>query len=296
MERGHSLKPKFRLPRATPLRYPLAMSSPLSRRQFLRLGAGALLAAGLWPGCARFSNNGRGGAFRFAVLNDCHFYTPRCPAWFERVRASLRSHSPRPEFCLVVGDLVEHGTREEFGPMREILQSFGIPFHAVIGNHDYASDTDRSAWDEVFPRTLNYAFEHRGWQFIGLDSTQGRQYQGTKVQPATLSWLDAQLPKLQPSSPTILFSHFPFGSQVTYRPTNADAVLERFRAFNLLAVFDGHFHGFTEKQLGHTVLLTNRCCSISTGNHDGTTEKGYFLCDAKDGQTTRQFVQVETTG
>src|SRR5688572_21953146 len=137
-----------------------------NRRAFLKRSttAGALLAAGLWPGCARHSGNGRGGAFTFAVVNDTHFQSPQCPAWFERVNASIRSQQPRPEFCLVVGDLAEHGTNAELGAMRELLQALRIEFHPVIGNHDSVADTDRSPWNSLFPNRLNYHFKHRGWQ------------------------------------------------------------------------------------------------------------------------------------
>ncbi|HEY5910226.1 MAG TPA: metallophosphoesterase [Verrucomicrobiae bacterium] len=267
--------------------------SQLNRRDWLRLGAGTLLTAGFWPGCARWGHDGSAGAFRFIAINDTHFHTARCAAWFERVCASIRSHNPRPEFCLIVGDLVENGTQAELGPMRNFLRSLGMDYFAVIGNHDYVSDTDRSAWNELFPDSLNYSFEHRGWQFVGLDSTQGRAWQQTRIQTPTLKWLDDRLPKMRPAAPTVVFTHFPLGADVRYRPLNADEVLERFKDFNLVAVLDGHFHGFTERHSGGTVLTTNRCCAISRDNHDGTSEKGYFLCTAGDGQITRQFVEVK---
>ena len=107
-----------------------------SRRAWLHLSAGALLSAGMLPGCARFADNGRGGAFRFVVINDAHFQSARCPEWFERVSVSAHSHDPKPEFCLMVGDLAEHGTRSELGSMRDVLRSLGMPFQVVIGNHD----------------------------------------------------------------------------------------------------------------------------------------------------------------
>ncbi|HWQ91880.1 MAG TPA: metallophosphoesterase [Clostridia bacterium] len=274
---------------------PKNITVSIKRRQWLRLSAGALLTLGLWPGCARWAGQGRGGTFRFIVINDTHFHTPRCPAWFERVRARILSHDPKPEFCLVLGDLAEHGTTTELGAMREVLQSLDMEFRVVIGNHDYSSGSDRSAWDQTFPRSLNYTFVHHGWQFIGLDTTQGTDWQKTSIQSETLNWLEGQLPKLQPASPTVVFTHFPLGSQVRYRPLNADVLLTRFQPFNLVAVFSGHFHGLTEHQFGQTMLTTNRCCAIGRNNHDGSAEKGYFLCTAKDGQITRQFVAVNLT-
>jgi hypothetical protein len=268
-------------------------TSQHSRRDWLRLSAGALLALGVWPGCARWAGHGRGGSFSFAVINDAHFQSPRCPEWFERVRASIHAQSPRPEFCLVVGDLAEHGSKSELGAMRDVLRSLRMPFHAVIGNHDYVSDTDRSAWDRLFPRCLNYHVAHRGWQFLGLDSSAGTKWSNTRIQPDTLKWLDGTLPRLDRGKPTVVFTHFPLGAGVRYRPQNAEELLLRLVEFNLVAVFNGHFHGFTERTLGRTALTTNRCCAISRGNHDGTKEKGYFLCAASQGAIARRFVEVK---
>jgi hypothetical protein len=266
---------------------------PLKRRDWFRLGAGALLGSGLWPGCARWSGRGKGGEFTFVVLNDTHFQSPRCPEFFDRVRASVAAQAPRPELCLVVGDLAEHGTEHELGSMREVLRALKLEFYVVPGNHDYVSDTDRSPWDKVFPNSLNCTVNHRDWQLIGLDSTQGLAYENTFIPTASLAWLDSHLPKLRPEAPTILFTHFPLGVGVKYRPGNADAALERFRNFNLVAVFNGHYHAFTERLLGATAITTNRCCSISRDNHDGSKEKGYFLCRATEGRVTRRFVVVE---
>ena len=268
-------------------------STPSSRREWLQLSAGALLSLGLWPGCARFAGNGRGGAFSFVVLNDAHYRSPQCGPWFERVASSIKSLHAKPEFCLMVGDLAEHGTAAELGAMRDALRSFGLPFHTVIGNHDYVAPTDRQPYDTLFPGRLNYHFEHRGWRFIGLDTTEGTKYEKTYIQPPTFQWLDDTLPKLDRAQPTVVFTHFPLGDGVRMRPLNADALLTRLLEFNLVAVFDGHFHGFTERVVGRTVLTTNRCCAISRDNHDGTKEKGYFLCTASAGGIQREFVEVK---
>lgn len=271
------------------------ISSPrISRRDWLRRSAAATLAFGLWPGCATHRENGRGGDFSFIQINDTHFSSPQCPEFFKRVALSIRAHRPVPELCLVVGDLAENGTSAELGGMRDALRDFGIPFHAVIGNHDYTTQQDRTAWNQLFPRSLNYSFEHRQWQFVGLDSSEGQRYEKTRIQPMTLQWVDDRLRKLDRKKPVVLFTHFPLGPGVTYRPVNADGLLERFRDFNLVAVFNGHFHGFTERRVGDTVFTTDKCCAIARGNHDKTKEKGYFLCRAGDGQITRQFIEVST--
>ena len=121
------------------------------------------------------------------------------------------------------------------------------------------------------------------------------KYEKTSIQPATLQWLDDYLPRLNPRRPTVVFTHFPLGDGVNYRPQNADELLDRFRDFNLQAVFCGHYHGFTERTSGQAILTTNRCCSLKRGNHDGTKPKGYFACEAAEGKLTRTFVEYKPT-
>ena len=106
---------------------------------------------------------------------------------------------------------------------------------------------------------------------------------------------DAAVPKLDRKKPTVVFTHFPLGEKVTYRPTNADALLGRFADHNLRAVLGGHFHGRTERAFKSAVVTTNACCSLKRANHDKTPQKGYHLWHAKDGALTREFVEVPTT-
>lgn len=268
---------------------------PVTRRDVLRgLSASALLGLGIWPGCAT-SGGGRKTAvtkpFQFIVVNDTHYMSAECGEWLEKVVKKMRTHE-NAEFCLHLGDITEKGEREHLGVTRDIFKGLGRPFYAQIGNHDYVGQADRKAYEELFPKRLNYWFEHRGWQFVGLDSTQGTQYQNTSISDATLAWVDSQLPKLEKAKPTVIFTHFPLGAGVTYQPLNADALLERFIDVNLQAVFSGHFHGLTERTLRQATLTTNKCCALKRTNHDKTTEKGYFLCTANEKGIQREFVQV----
>jgi len=142
------------------------------------------------------------------------------------------------------------------------------------------------------PKATNFSFEHDGWQFVGLDSTDGTKAK-VAVRDDTLKWLDEAVTKLDKKKPLVLFTHIPLGPLVIYRATNADEVLERFKNYNLQAVFNGHFHASTERKVGNVILTTNRCCSFSRKNHDGSKEKGYFLCQAKEGKITREFVEYK---
>jgi 3',5'-cyclic AMP phosphodiesterase CpdA len=271
----------------------MAQQRPLTRRQMLRMSAGALLAGGCWPGALRADGDGLAGDFHFAVLNDIHYRDERCGRFLERLTRQLRGHPEKIAFCLVVGDLAEDGTAEQLLPVRDHLKDLSIPVHVVIGNHDYQTGDDRKAYVDLFPDRLNYHFEHDGWQFLGLDTTDGQRAKGVTAPAETLRWLDARLPKLDRRKPTVVFTHIPLGPWVIYRLTNADDLLGRFKEYNLRAIFNGHFHAFTERRVGGVTITTNRCCSFSRENHVGPKEKGYFLCHAKDGSIERTFVEMK---
>jgi predicted phosphodiesterase len=264
----------------------------LTRRDALKdLSAGTLLALGLWPGALRAAEHGDSESFPFLVINDTHCMSADCGAYLEGVVKQMKAENA--DFCLHAGDLTEKGERDYFATVRDVFKELGVRTYPVIGNHDYQSQTDRRAYTQLFPLRINYYFRHRGWQFLGLDSSDGLRYEKTQIQSATLDWVDDNLPRLERERPTVILTHFPLGAGVTYRPANADDLLDRFRDYNLQAVFSGHFHGFTERQTGKVVLTTNRCCALKRDNHDGTKEKGYFICTAHEGKITRKFVEYK---
>lgn len=271
------------------------MNSPerlISRRASLQqLSAGVLLSAGLWPGTLRADAERPKGSFRFIAVNDTHCMSPECVPYLQGLVAQMRTASP--EFCLHAGDLTEKGEREHMENVHAIFRRLPGEMYPVLGNHDYLSPNDRRPYTETFRLRVNYYFHHRGWQFVGLDTTDGQRYEKTKVQPATFEWLRDYLPRLNPRKPTVLFTHFPLGAGVNYRPLNADAVLDHFREFNLQAVFNGHYHSLTERTHRGVLITTNRCCALKRTNHDASKQKGYFLCEARDGRVERTFVEYK---
>src|SRR4029453_11683822 len=109
------------------------------------------------------------------------------------------------------GDVSDLGESTALAPMRDLYAEATLPFHPVPGNHDYIKATNRSDYDTIFPGKLNYGFVHSGWQFIALDTTQGTDYDNTRISGETLAWLDQQTRKLDPKLPTFAFTHFPLG-------------------------------------------------------------------------------------
>ena len=259
--------------------------SQYSRRDAIRLLGLGLGATALSAHAAAASP---AAGFRFVVLNDIHCRDERCHPWLEKIAASMRRHTP--DFCLINGDLADNGRPDQLNAVKKIFGTLGVPLYATLGNHDYLSATSHEAFDKIFPNSLNYHFEHKGWQFVGLDSTEGDKVVFSNVQPATLAWLDANVPSLDRAKPTVVCTHFPLGEAVLTRPLNADALLKHFDGYNLVATFSGHWHGYAERHFEHATVTNSRCGSWWRTNNDGSPEKGYFLCEATpSGAVTRQF-------
>jgi 3',5'-cyclic AMP phosphodiesterase CpdA len=264
----------------------------ISRRQLFRTSASALLAANLWPG-RLFAAEKDSGTFDFVIINDIHYVDDADGKWLaDVVVKSIREQAEKPDFIIIAGDLSEDGSVKQVGGVKTAIGALKLPLYVVVGNHDYVPKTkNRAAYEQLFPKSINYAFEHKGWNFVALDSTDGVRAQAN-VLPPTMNWVDQNLKKIDKARPMLLLTHFPLGPGVSNRSLNADALLDKFKGHNLSCVFGGHHHGFTEKKVGEVVLTTNRCCSLTKGNHDGTKEKGYFVCSAKEGKVGARFVQV----
>jgi hypothetical protein len=166
-----------------------------------------------------------------------------------------------------------------------------MPYYVTPGNHDLDLSPVDGYYTDVFPERRNYTFTQKGWQFVVVDTTEGTKWKEVTIAETTLTWLDENLPKLDPSLPTVLATHFPIAAAVRLCPLNAERLLARFVGFNLRGTFSGHFHGQTMVRQGGCELVTNVCVARVRGNHDGTDFKGYFVCDGTaDGTLTRTFV------
>jgi 3',5'-cyclic AMP phosphodiesterase CpdA len=262
----------------------------LSRRALMQMSAGALLSAGIWPG-ALAAEGAVAGDFPFICVNDLHYFDAGCIPFFTRMIKLMKEASPDSSLLLVGGDLVEHGKAEEFDAILKVIKTSGMEMKTVIGNHDWATMTDAKAFNEACPDSLNYTFEHHGWQVVGLDSSQGTSSTST-IKKETFDWMAANLPKIDKKRPMVVMTHFPLGAGVTNRAKNADQFLEPFKEYNVRAIFNGHYHAQTEKTINDYLVTTGRCCSFRASNHDGSKQKGFFSCQAKNGKIERKFVEV----
>jgi predicted MPP superfamily phosphohydrolase len=269
------------------------MPTTLTRRQMIKLSAGALLAAGLWPRVAHAADAPT-KPLTFLQLNDFHYAEEACAPFFEGLVSKINQIQDAA-LLIIAGDLLDDGTADQANALHDILAKLKIPYHVTCGNHDYHTQTDRSAFTSVFGDKFNTFFEVEGWQFVALDTADGTKASNFDCKKDTLDFAASLPTKLDKAKPTFLFTHFPLAAGVTNRLRNADTLLEPFKQLNLLATFSGHYHAFTEKTiLTNVTATTDVCCSRKRANHDNKFEKGFFRLDAADGKCKRTFVEYGT--
>ena len=260
-----------------------------TRREVLRLGGITFALHALGAARADVPR----GSFDFLVVNDTHYTDEGCRKWLGRVVAAMRKSAPQAAFCLHAGDLTDRGTLGESTAVAEVFGRLGCPIYPVPGNHDYLTSDDRSGYDARFPGRINYRVDHAGWHFLALDSTEGTSSRNTTISAATLAWLDAELPKLEPSRPVFAFTHFPLGENRAFRPRNADALVARLVTTPLRWVHSGHWHGESLTSHEGASLTTSRCCARLRENRDGSPLKGWHVYRAgADGTLARRFVSA----
>jgi 3',5'-cyclic AMP phosphodiesterase CpdA len=195
---------------------------------------------------------------------------------FELLEAAVRqiNGQVRPDFVVVTGDLVDRGNDlRSLRRVRQILSRLTCSWHAVIGDHD-----DRKTWARVFgPGRLNYAFRHRGWRFLALDSSPGR------LDDPTLAWLRREL-AADTTTPTALLIHRPLevpkahlvAADVAYGVRllvgNAAEVRRLLGGHgNVRAVFAGHCHVPIQGHVGQAAHFVAPAL-VSFGHHFAVVE------------------------
>lgn len=232
--------------------------------------------------------------WRFAIVTDTHVGQPTCagvhnPVASEHLAARFAAFGQALagcDFCLHLGDVVHHGTRDEIAAAAEVMRRWPCPVRLCFGNHDACAPGDRDTWRELFGEgfphagdALQFSFTHRGvhvavLQADWLDAAdEPRPYWvggacRWHLSAAQLAWLDADLTAHR-DLPTLV-AHHPLSVPLTARLTGSvamhvpepepvaalQAVLSRHPQVRVLA--GGHAHV-------HQIEIEAGVCHLATG-------------------------------
>ncbi|MFQ6133676.1 MAG: metallophosphoesterase family protein [Armatimonadota bacterium] len=154
---------------------------------------------------------------RFIHLSDTHV-SPLEPEFNLRAHQAVREAiALEPAFAIVTGDLTQHGTREDFATLSELLDAFDVPVHVMPGNHDvgnkrsgYTDDhvtSERLALYEELAGPRYYSCEYDGLHFSCLDSNVLNS--GLPTEREQMEWLAQDLAAAHDARYRIVITHYP---------------------------------------------------------------------------------------
>ncbi len=183
-----------------------------------------------------------------------------------------------PEFILATGDIASKQTREAMFEAKALMDSLGVPYYPMGGNHDLVLEMSRDWFLEAFNDRLPtgemvYSFTHKNLHFCVLDpwwkwsdgtvcpfseksiaDKLNKSLSGARwaLPPHQFHWLEKDLAK-HAGIPTIIATHYPLVPlpERLFRPglkdaghlDNGDLVIELLERFSQVkAVFAGHVH------------------------------------------------------
>jgi 3',5'-cyclic AMP phosphodiesterase CpdA len=133
---------------------------------------------------------------RLLHLSDLHTGTREDPE-VERALAHLIERTA-PELIVASGDLTHRGRRDQHERAARFLRSFGLPLHAIPGNHDIPYTFPArftSTWAE-FERewsTTEPVYRSERWVIVGLNSVRPWRHQSGGVRQRQLDRAAAEL-------------------------------------------------------------------------------------------------------
>lgn len=202
-----------------------------------------------------------------AQISDTHILAPASDHPSAQLRADCLArcvadiNAQRPDAVLFTGDTVQHGRREEYIRLRELLAPLQAPLYLTPGNRD-AKDALRRAFSDhpELPSDgefLHYAVEAHEPRLVAIDSTSPGERKGVFC-AARQAWLEAVLAG-QPQRRTLLFIHHPpFDVGEHYidgyrRPQEAVALAETVRRHSQVSgLLCGHVHWSVEREWAGT--------------------------------------------
>lgn len=177
--------------------------------------------------------------FRFAFISDTHIGSPNGSAE-EDLRRTIRDINARHDIAFVVltGDITEMGTNDELRLAKQILDSLGLPWYIIPGNHDTGwSESGGDMFKTIFGDD-KFSFEYQGIRFLGCASGPYVRMSDGHVPRDAVNWLDTELKKIKPGQPVLFLNHYPIDDGLD----NWYEITDRLRQYNTQGILCGHGH------------------------------------------------------
>lgn len=263
----------------------------LSRRNFLK-GAAAAGVGSILPLSMVTVEAQAGDSFTFAWITDQHLqhisgtkFVKSFDDGFKLAISEVMNASPKPDFCYFGGDLSQAGIPAELDHGMDLWSKTGIKVRAVVGEHDYYLDMGKAARKAYGMPADNYTFEHKGVQFIALNTImaaedwlarhakdpQNRMKQMMRIDNYIdgsafrlgregLAWLNKTVKGMDKNKHTIVLSHSPclkIYSGWNFWTEDAEEIQAALKDFKRVTVLYNHVHQPFASQKGNISFVSN---------------------------------------
>lgn len=235
--------------------------------------------------------------FSFAFLTDIHLNNGYNDCFVGLQKAIDNAKANKVDFILTGDDNVDidvlkkdsETSHKLYQKYAEVISNSGVEYYATHGNHYRFCGVDKKdpLYNEgLFEKYISksyYSFDHKGWYFIVLNTTQtcGGSY---RVGDKQKEWLKSDLQKVSSETPIIISVHVPFLS--VYYPAlegkykgsdtfaNFKEIWDLFSNHNLKLVLQGHQHLYEEIKTLNVQFMSGGAVSASWwgGDYHGTEE------------------------
>ncbi|MGK6349939.1 metallophosphoesterase family protein [Parapedobacter sp. DT-150] len=240
--------------------------------------------------------------FSFAFFTDLHMNKNPKAKTFDGLKMAIEHvGSTGVDFVMTGGDNVDvDGMKADrradavqlYQEYKDMIGTSSLKWYYTIGNHDrYWGDGDKGgAYGETLFKSFfgdtYYTFDHKGWRFIVLNSTEVCDGNYC-LSDAQFQWLQSVLASTPAEQPIIVSTHVPFLSLyypvLEGRYTDTDTFVNQKQAFDLFSghklklVLQGHQHLYEEINVKGVQFITAGAISASwwSGSFHGT-EEGYL--------------------
>lgn len=192
--------------------------------------------------------------YKILVLTDVHLGNRVKKVEMERFFSWLdtcKTNNDLPEFCLILGDNVDHGYKKEYDTYCDFtkhIKDKGIPVITMFGNHDLYN----SGWDNFkkmcYPHCSLFHYDTPGFSWYGIDTGTGN------IGKKQFDLLKNAFAK--DKKPKIVISHYPLTNSRTvgaisfHDSTERNLLIDLYAKNNVKAVLCGHLHKTKYKDLG----------------------------------------------
>jgi hypothetical protein len=240
------------------------MTASITKRDFLKLaGLGGVVFASALPG---FGAVGRAAGkpaddFYFVQHSDQHWgfkgpaVNPDAEGTLPKAIAAVNALPEPPDFVVFTGDIT-HTTddaaerKARMAKAKEIISGLKVKeIRFLAGEHDASLDNG-AAFQQAFGPT-NYAFDHKGVHFIAIDNVSDPK---ANIGAEQLAWLAADLKKLKPDQPIVVFTHrplFDLAPSWDWATPDGQQAVDLLMPFKNVTVFYGHIHQEHHQMTGH---------------------------------------------